>query len=50
VCRDIPMILSTRLDPLVQQDYVVQWLGINHQFNCHTNLTSIELINVKIFN
>jgi len=43
MCRGIPMIQSFRLDPLVQQDYDVQWLGINHQFNCHTNATSIVI-------
>jgi len=43
MCRGIPMIQSFRLDPLVQQDYDVQWLGINHQFNCHINATSIVI-------
>jgi len=47
MCRGIPMIQSFRLDPLVQQDYDVQWLGINHQFNCHTNATSIVIEQCK---
>ena len=41
MCRGIPRIQSFRLDSFVQQDYDVQWLGINHQFNCHTKSTSI---------
>ena len=40
MCRGIPMCL-------VQQDYDVQWLGINHQFNCHTNATSIVIEQCK---
>ena len=47
MCRGIPTIQSFRLDPLVQQDYDVQWLGINHQFNCHTNATSIVIEQCK---
>ena len=28
-------ICSYRINPNIQQDFNVQWLGFNHEFNCH---------------
>jgi len=40
-CRGIPMIRSFRINPNIQQDFNLQWLGFNHEFNCHTNASTI---------
>ena len=34
------MLRSYRVNPNMQQDYNVQWLGINH-LNCHIDASSI---------
>ena len=47
ICRGIPMIRSFRLNPNIQQDFNVQWLGINHEFNCHTDASTIVIEKCK---
>ena len=47
ICRGIPMIRSFRLTPNIQQDFNVQWLGINHELNCHTDASTIVIEKCK---
>ena len=41
------MIRSFRINPNLQQDFYVQWLGFNHEFNCHTDASSIVIEKCK---
>ena len=41
------MICSFRLNPNIQQDFNLQWLGFNHEFNCHTDASTTVIENVK---
>jgi hypothetical protein len=41
------MIRSFRINPNLQQDFYVQWLGFNHELNCHTDASSIVIEKCK---
>jgi len=41
------MIRSFRINPNLQQDFYVQWLGFNHEFYCHTDASSIVIEKCK---
>lgn len=42
------MIRSFRVNPNIQQDFNVQWLGFNNKFNCHTDASTIVIEKCKM--
>jgi len=47
ICHGIPMIRTFRINPNIKQDFNVQWLGFSHEFNCHTDASTIVIEKCK---